>query len=71
MINLRYDYFVATCNGVNKHAQNAMKELGITYKSSIGRSMGNDYLFWDCENVPPVLPKYITKHDYSRAEYGL
>jgi len=70
-MNLRYDYFAATCNGVNKHAQDVMNKLGITYRSCIGRSMGDDYLFWDCENVPAVLPKYITEHTYNRADYGL
>lgn len=36
-----------------------MKELKITYTHSTPQSMGNAFLFWNCENIPYKLPEYI------------
>ena len=54
MINLRLDLWDAP-----KHAQVLMKELGITYKHSTPQSIGDCWWFWDCKNVPEILPDYL------------
>jgi hypothetical protein len=38
-----------------------MKSLGITYQHVTGQSMADEVWFWNCENVPELLPPYITK----------
>lgn len=43
-----------------RHAQVVMKELGITYQHAVPQSMGDQWWFWNCENVPKKLPEYIT-----------
>ena len=42
------------------YPQKAMKELGITYKKAIPQSMGDQWWFYDCENVPEKLPPFLT-----------
>ena len=43
----------------NRHAQTVMKELGITYTHSTPQSMGDQFWFWNCSNIPDNLPSYI------------
>jgi len=42
-----------------RHAQVVMKELGITYQHSTPQSIGDQFWFWNCENIPEKLPDYI------------
>jgi hypothetical protein len=46
--------------GWHVHAQEAMKILGITYKSAVPESMFDAWVFFDCENIPETLPKWLT-----------
>ena len=73
--HLRFDYMEANlgCNET-RHAQVVMKELGITYQHSTPQSMGDQFWFWNCENVPENLPKFITIADWNpmgKIGYGL
>lgn len=43
-----------------KHPQKVMEDLGITYKDATPQSIADQWWFWDCENVPAELPKYLT-----------
>jgi hypothetical protein len=43
------------------HPQDIMKQLGITYAEATPQSMLECWWFWNCENVPANLPKYITE----------
>lgn len=43
----------------NKHPQLIMKELGITYKRAVIQSLGEQWWFFDCENIPDNLPDYL------------
>lgn len=65
MINLRYSFYGAP----NKHPQQDMKDLGVTYTYGIPQPMGDQWWFMDCENIPEKLPEYSTimkpVHDYS------
>jgi len=45
------------------HPQKAMKELGITYQHATPQSMGDQWWFWNCENLPEQLPPFLTKLD--------
>ncbi len=73
--HLRYDLTEASfeCNE-NRHAQKVMKELGITYQHSTPQSMGDQWWFWNCENLPDKLPAYLTPLNLNPMEcigYGL
>lgn len=47
-----------------EHAQALMKRLGITYYTAVPQSMGDCWWFFNCRNVPDVLPSSITMHDF-------
>ena len=73
--HLRYDLMEAgfKCNE-SRHAQVVMKELGITYQHSTPQSMGDQWWFWNCENIPENLPSYLTPLELDPMEcigYGL
>ena len=58
-MNLILNYRDANEAGVHGHAQNIMRELGITYTHSTPQSLADQYWFWNCENVPTKLPSYL------------
>lgn len=41
------------------HPQAAMKELGITYQHATPQSMGDQWWFWNCENLPDIVPPFL------------
>ena len=56
------------------HPQSAMKELGINYKHATPQSMGDQWWFWGCDNLPDPLPPFLTDLDLDPMEqigYGL
>ena len=61
-MHLRYDIMVAyiDCNE-KRHAQTVMRELGITYQHAKPQSLGDQWWFWNCKDVPAILPEYITE----------
>lgn len=67
--HLRFNYMEAGlgCNE-NRHAQTVMKELGIIYQHSTPQSMGDQFWFWNCENIPKELPSYLTIADWNPME---
>lgn len=61
-------------SGLVGHPQEVMRELGITYQYAIPQSMTDSWEFWNCENLPPALPKALTIKDWDpmgRIGYGL
>lgn len=59
--HLRYDYMEAGLGcGENRHAQEVMEELGIKYQLSVPQSLGDQWWFFNCTNIPDKLPSYIT-----------
>lgn len=61
MKHLCFWYRSAFDRGENRHAQEVMKELGITYQHSTPQSISTSFWFWNCENIPEKLPEYITE----------
>jgi hypothetical protein len=56
------------------HAQKAMQEMGITYQHSTPQSMGDQWWFWNCDNVPDELPLFLSELELDPMEqigYGL
>lgn len=47
-----------------KHAQICMKDLGITYQLAVPQSISDCWWFFNCENVPDELPKYLVVRDF-------
>lgn len=73
-MHLRYYYPEALEFRVKEHAEIVMKEMGITYQYSTPQSMGEQWWFWNCQNVPEPLPSYITPLDLDPMDcigYGL
>jgi len=54
--HLKYNMWGSPSN----HPQKVMKELGITYQHATPQSIGDQWWFWNCENVPDPLPGYLT-----------
>lgn len=36
-----------------------MKRLGITYQHATPQSMGDQWWFWNCDNIPEEIPDHI------------
>ena len=60
-MHLRFDLRGAYEAGQNGHPQNVMKSLGITYQHATPQSMGDQWWFWNCENLPNPLPSYFSE----------
>ena len=58
--HLNYSYMTASDCYDKRHAQVVVNELGITWQHSTPQSLGDAFWFWNCENVPEVLPKYLS-----------
>jgi len=59
--HLRYCTMTACINcGENRHPQLVMKELGIIYQHETPQSIADQWWFWNCQNVPDELPKYLS-----------
>ena len=43
------------------HPQKSMRELGITYQHATPQSLGSQWWFWNCENIPSALPLFLTE----------
>jgi hypothetical protein len=56
------------------HPQKEISKLGITYQHATPQSMGDMWIFWNCENIPSDLPEYITTFEQDPKDwigYGL
>jgi hypothetical protein len=57
--HLTLNFYTASYENENRHPLDIMKSLGITYQHKTPQSMGDCWWFWNCENIPDVLPSYI------------
>jgi hypothetical protein len=46
--------------GMTEHPQETMIRLGITYQHATPQSIGDQWWFWNCENVPDPLPDHFS-----------
>lgn len=60
MKNLRYSYNAAWDLGEERHVQEVLKELGISYFVGVPQTMAECWDLWCCEGVPEELPPYLT-----------
>ena len=37
-----------------------MQSLGITYQHATPQSIADQWWFWNCQNVPETLPKFLS-----------
>ena len=61
MKHLRFCMYEAHKSGVTGHPQKVMKDLGISYQHSTPQSMGDQWWFWNCENIPENMPEYLSE----------
>lgn len=54
-MNLKYSLY----DSPNKHPQQVMRELGITYLYASPQTIGDCWWFWGCDNVPEQMPNNI------------
>lgn len=60
--------------GEKRHAQQIIREFGITYQKAVPQSICDSWDFWNCKNLPENLPSYIEIVDadpYKYIGYGL
>ena len=57
--HIRYWMQEANECGVKEHPQEVMEKLGVTYQVATPQSVGDQWWFWNCENIPKKLPKYL------------
>ena len=55
--------------GELRHPQEVMKSLGITYQHATPQSMYDCWQFWNCENLPEALPKYLVRFEDDPMKY--
>lgn len=54
-MHLRFDLYAWG----GEHPQKVMRDLGITYQHATPQSLGDQWWFWNCENVPDPLPEML------------
>lgn len=62
--HLRLSFYM----GYNEHPHQTMKRFGITYQYATPQSMGDQWWFWNCENVPESLPEHFSILDLNPME---
>ncbi len=76
MKHLRYvlRYLGETTALEKLHPVEAMRRLGITYTHSTPQSLGEQWWFWNCDNIPAKLPAFLSVLDlnpHDQIGYGL
>lgn len=72
--HLRFNMQSAYGCDVSAHPQKVMVNLGITYQHATPQSIGDQWWFWNCENIPEELPEYLKVEDWNPMKcigYGL
>lgn len=52
-----------------KSAFDQMDELGIGYERATSQTCGDQIWFWNCTNVPEVLPEYLSELDAKPSDW--
>lgn len=69
MKHLRYSIMMAYIDyNETRHAKKVMSELGIEYHHATPQSLGDQWWFWCCQDIPEDLSGYITELDLDPME---
>ncbi len=66
--HLRFDCMYGLAEGEitpNGHPQDILERLGITYQHATPQSIVDQWIFWNCENIPDELPPYLEVREYN------
>jgi len=63
--HLRYNNRTAYESGYKGHPQKEMEKLGITYQHATPQTLGDQWWFWNCKNLPKELPVFLEKTDWN------
>jgi hypothetical protein len=59
----------------DEHPQRMMNRLGNTYQHATPQSIGDQWWFWNCENIPNPLPEHFSilncKDPFEMVGYGI
>ena len=66
-IDLRYEMYRADEAG-GGHPQKMMEALGITYAKAVPQSIADQWMFFDCANLPDPLPPFLSLLKLSESE---
>jgi len=47
------------------HPQKVMKGMGISYQYSHCQPVFDQWWFWNCENIPSLLPSFVTELEHN------
>lgn len=67
--HLKYDMISAYKCGYILHPQQVMKSQGITYQHATPQTLGDQWWFWNCENMPDVLPEFLEEFNDEPSKY--
>lgn len=56
-------------SGVKDHPQNVMADLKITYQHATPQTVGDQWWFWNCENIPDPLPEFLEEFNGEPKKY--
>jgi len=68
-MHLRYNMMTAYDKNLPDHPQRVMQSLGIKYTHAIAQSVGDQWWFWNCINLPDTLPDYLSRLAPDPLEY--
>ena len=68
MKSLRYCHQTAHMKGESDHPQQVMEALEINYKRAIPQSLANQWWFLFCDNIPNILPEFLTVADINPSD---
>lgn len=57
--HLAFNLIIAFDLGITDHPQKVMKKNGINYQHATPQSLGDQWWFWNCKNLPNSLPEYL------------
>lgn len=59
--HLRFWMQTAYESGFTDHSQRVMKSLGIVYQDAIPQTIGDQWWFLNCENIPSLMPDFLVE----------
>lgn len=68
-LHLRYCLQDADSAGEHRHPSTVLREMGITYQLATPQSVIDQWLFWNCVNIPSKLLPYIAEFDANPMDY--